>query len=499
MNQQFVDFEDAEKDLLACATYLTQKIGSADGHAEAVKEIVPYYLEKDNVDLAAQLADSVEDTFVRDRLLIDVAEKCASVDDDEYALQLADAIEDIGLQSMAFERVALQKADKNEFEKAFEYIESLSHPSDAMAGIAVRQMLNSNEEEALKTISDIEFPGSKVSALQEMAEINLQKGDAAKTIEYLDKAAAEAEAIDFDEEKIRTLISIANHFAQVERKDRTIEILAGAQTLAEALPGINRENFLANISVSFLRAGSVDLADRVLDLVENKTLIASALTSFAAEFDKNGEREEALETLDEAYAIIKSEHDREIRDSRSRFGIMGTIAVSFAALGDSQRAVEAALENPLDSERYSALKQIAQIDALADNDEFALQAVNAIDESSEKAFALIGVSEAKKKTGKDDESLKYLEEAYEQRGSVKQNFLRSTVFNWLAAKFFEHDEKEKAREISIENLQTILQIKDESHRAIAVAHLARLYENMEFEMNEKEKEILNGMLRKVGI
>src|SRR4051794_12351991 len=117
MSPQLIDFQTAENDLLACAAYLAQNIGNSDGHAEAIKEIVPYYLEKGEVDLAAQLADSVEDTFVRDKLLTAVAEKCAEIDDDEYALQLADAIEDVGLRAIAFERVAIQKAVKKEFGK----------------------------------------------------------------------------------------------------------------------------------------------------------------------------------------------------------------------------------------------------------------------------------------------------------------------------------------------------------------------------------------------
>ena len=59
---------------------------------------MPRYLEKHNVDLAAELSNTVDDPFVRDRLLTTVAETCASIDDDEYALQLVDAIEDPGVQ-----------------------------------------------------------------------------------------------------------------------------------------------------------------------------------------------------------------------------------------------------------------------------------------------------------------------------------------------------------------------------------------------------------------
>src|SRR4051812_6298107 len=105
MREHLITLQAAESNLLLAATYLAENIGSSDGHAEAMKEIVAWHLAKDEVDLAAQLTDSIEDTFARDRLLSTVAEKCVALDDDEYALQLADAIEDIGFQSVTRERI----------------------------------------------------------------------------------------------------------------------------------------------------------------------------------------------------------------------------------------------------------------------------------------------------------------------------------------------------------------------------------------------------------
>ena len=95
MSEHFISREDAEQDLLACAAYLAENIKSADGRAEAMNSVVPRYLALGNVDLAAALADTVDDPFSRDKLLVIVAEHCASIDDDEYAMQLADAIERI--------------------------------------------------------------------------------------------------------------------------------------------------------------------------------------------------------------------------------------------------------------------------------------------------------------------------------------------------------------------------------------------------------------------
>ena len=103
MSDHFISFDDAENDLLACAAYLGERIRSSDGHAEAMRAIIPRYLAKGSVDLAAELANAVDDPFSRDKLLTMVAERCAELGDDEYAVQLADAIEDHGMRSQALE------------------------------------------------------------------------------------------------------------------------------------------------------------------------------------------------------------------------------------------------------------------------------------------------------------------------------------------------------------------------------------------------------------
>src|SRR5687767_12271355 len=98
-SEHFISRQDAESDLLACAGYLAERITSVDGHAQAISTVVPQYTAKGNVDLAAELANTVDDPYTRDRLLTAVAEKCAELEDDEYALQLADSVEEPGLRS----------------------------------------------------------------------------------------------------------------------------------------------------------------------------------------------------------------------------------------------------------------------------------------------------------------------------------------------------------------------------------------------------------------
>jgi tetratricopeptide (TPR) repeat protein len=496
MSEHQISLEEANTNLLACATYLAEEVRSSDGHAEAIKQIVPFYLEKGDVDLAAALSDAVDDPFVRDRLLTFVAEKCAAIDDDEYAFQLIEAIEDYGAQNGARERIALQKSAKNEFEKALEIAGALVHPDDAYADIALHQFAQEDEAGAEKTLAKIEFPYSKAVALQNIALFNLQKNETEAACLYLEKAASAADEIEYTEEQIRAFVDIANHFIEAKRSDKAIEFFDKAKTAAENLDNIHRDSFLSAIALGFLRSGSIDLADRTLDLVTDKTQMTTTLVGFSQIFNEKNERDEALETLEEGYAILKSQKDLEIRSSQARFSLWSSIAVLFARYEKAERAIEIAQEIADDEAQMSALSQIAQSLTLQGKDEQARQAIDAIIEDSNKLSALIGISDAKNRLEKQAEAVEILGEAASLAETVPHLAPRSSAFIELARRFKNYGETDRAREISHENLETIAQIRDESNRAVALANLAEFYEQANFDLTGEEEEILQEMTKK---
>lgn len=496
MRNHLFTIEESETNLLKTATYLAENIGSSDGHGEAVKGIVAEFVAAGDVDNAAALADTVEDPFVRDRLLLQVAEKCAAIDDDEYALQLVDAIEQMDFQAVARERLAMRKASIGEFDKAFELAYSLPHPSDALASIAVHQTVKEMETEAAQTLEKIDFPNSRVSALLAIAAHHESNGAREKALAALEDASAATKDFEFTEERIRALQEIAAHYSLLSVNDKSIETLAEAQNLTETLEGAHRDAIFSAIALGFLRAGSLDLAERVLDLIQDKVQIASTLLGYAMQFDEKGERDDALETLEESYQILKSQSDREVRNSRERFDLFGSIAVLFARFGKFERAIEIATQNPLESSRFAALTQIAQECAENGNDAAAREALNLIEDESSRLFALIGLSDVKRRAENTEEALKYLDEAHGFALSVPQFTPRSQALNQLAMSYAALNAGEKARAAATENLETITQIRDESAKSLSLLQLAEVFKSLNFEINETERKILQTILRK---
>lgn len=493
-----IAIEEAKDNILACAAYLAETIKSSDGHSEAMKEIIPRYLEKDQVDLCAELANTIDDPFTRDRLLMLVAERCAAIDDDEYAFQLVEAIEDYGTQAQAREHIALQKSAKGDFAEALEIAATLNHADYAYADIAVRQIKSGDEASAFQTLEKIDFPNAKVNAWQTVALLELKNGDAVKAVQLFENAVRAADEIEFTEEKVRALTDIGNHYVEANQNAPAIETFDRAKAAAETIDGVHRDSLLAGIALGFLQARSLELADRTLDLVSDKTQMASALVGFSERFWNKGEPDEAAETLEEAYQILKSQREQEIRDSQARFNLWATIAVEFARIEKAERAVEIAQEIVSETAQTGALKQIAQVCTLQNRDELARQAVGAIGDDAQKMFALIGISDAQNKSGKTEQALSVLREAETLCETVSQIASRSVARNELAKRFYEYGDAKKARELVRENLETISGIRDESVRVAALAQLADLHGELKFELNAAEKEILETMVRKAG-
>lgn len=495
MAERFISRQEAEGDLLAAATYVGEGITSSDGHAEAMAAVIPLYLQKGEVDLAAELANTVEDPFMRDKLLTLVAEKCAELDDDEYALQLADTVEDYGMRLKALERIGLQKAAKGKFEKAREIAQQMDHPDGVLAAIAIKQTADGDEAAANETLAAIEFPADRVHALLEIASAKLNVGETEKAATVLDSAVAPALEIEHDEERLRALLDTGNLFLEAKRNDRAVETLDKARSFAEALDNIHRDSFLASAAVGFLQAGSIDLADRALDLVSDKTQIASCLLGYAREYWRKGERDEAIDALEESYAILRSQRDAETRSSKARFALFASIAAQFAGFEKGERAIEIAQGIEDENERTSALTQVAGVLTIRKEDDEARHALRSIADDADRSIALISMSDAKVKNGDREGAVALLDEAAHLVETVPQLSSRSTVYNEVAGRYAAYGETEKATQLAAVNLQTIASIRDESRRATALANLSDLDGFPASEFGDAERASLLQIIR----
>src|SRR5690606_18944872 len=234
--------------------------------------------------------------------------------------------------------------------------------------------------------------------------------------------------------------------------------------------------------------------DRALDLVADKTQIATALVGFAREYWRREERDEAFEALDESYEILRSQRDRETRDSKARYGLFGTIAAQYAGFERGERAIEIAEGIEDDEQSMAALGQIAGIMTMQKSDDLARQALNAIPEDANRMLALISMSDAARENGENEKAAEFINEAIELAKDVPQLSARSTAYAEIASRLLDREDPARAREVMLTDLENIAQIRGESTRAIALATLAGLFDKAGFKLNENETEQLRVIL-----
>lgn len=488
--------DEAGRDLLACATFLAENIRSSEGRGKAMQALVPRYLARGEVDLAAELADAVEDPFVRDRLLAKTVERCGQIDDDDYAFQLLDAIDDHGTRNAARERLALAKSAKGETTRALEIVDILDHPDDALADIALHLEMNGESQDAIATLDRIDFPPSKANALQNMAQHHLKEGANEKAGKFFEAAVEAAGDIEFQEERVRVLLDIAANLQAADMNERSAEILDSARIFAERIDGVHRDGLFARIALGLLRAGDEESAAATLDLIGDKSQKASCMASFADHYWNADETEAAHENLEEAYAILKSQKDRETRDTRFRLRLLAEIAVRFAQFGKHGRAMEIAFENIDELQRISALSRIAQVAALRGDDSDAREALGAISDEASKMFALIGMSDARSQAKDEESALALLKEAHSMTDTVPQVASRAEAYRQLAERYKKLEKAENARACLKSKLNSVSEIRDETRRSLMLAELDELFSELNAELEAEETELLAEMVRK---
>jgi tetratricopeptide (TPR) repeat protein len=495
MSEHVISLEDASKDLLACAAYVAQDIHNHEAHAAAMRAVVPHYLAKGEVDIAAELANTVEDPFGRDKLLTMVAEECAAAGDDDYALQLADAIEDIGQRSVALEKIASSYSAGGQLDKAKRIAEELAHPEYVYAELALKYAAASDDAEASEMLRMIEFPNAKVSALIAIAQLEFGRGSPEKALASLNAAADEAGEIEHDEERLRALVDIGNLLVQTGHAGDAVSIFESVRDQAERL-STHRDYCLSTAAVGQLIAGDADGADATLELMRDKTHASSTLLGFAKEYRKRGDAEAARDELEESLAILRSQKDSEVRDSRALYALQRLIAVEYAESNSLERSLEVAQQIVDPSEKTTALQHIAQTLVVKGEGERVNNVIEAIEADADRLYAWVGVAVKFFEKGEKGRALSSLQRAFPLLETIPNLSQRVIAASELARRFVEFGETEKGLEVSRESLSLASGITLAGQQAIAHANLSAVYSDTEFQMRERELEILSSILRR---
>lgn len=488
MPDNYANISDETFDLLAIAHRIANTLSANEQHAAAISLIVSELLNRKEVDNAAQAADSVSDPFTRDLLLMQTAEKCAEIDDDDYALQLSDAIEDPGRKLSAIEKIGVVKARRRQWQKAFEIAEIHPHPDAIIAEIAISYVLHGETEKAIELINSIGFLPAAIDALILSAEEQIKAGKKTEAVAMLERAVGEALDLDQPDEMADKLIAIAATLSAAGRNDLAISNLDHARQAADQIEGVHRDRLLAAVAVGFMNAGSASLAEMTLDSITDLTQLSSALKAISEINRNNGNISEADELLGEAYEVLRSEKDMQRRDSRASFTLQAAIAASFAATNKLDKAIEAAESIPLEDYSQSAFISIAAVLAEQGDTDNARAIVSSITGEAEKIPGLLAIADALKSDpplAKD-----FLREAAETVDGVIQESLRVELLGEIISRYLKLGDEEAARNLRKSLIETLPTLRDRFIQIKHILNLGSLFGFGETEYHEVEIQTL---------
>ncbi|MFV0388247.1 MAG: tetratricopeptide repeat protein [Pyrinomonadaceae bacterium] len=487
--------DEACEDLLLAAVYVAERVGGRDEKTEALEFIIALFLERGDMDTAADLADSIEDPFVRDRQLTRIVAKCAELKDDEYAFQLVDAIDEHSARNTARESIAFALANRTEIAKAKEIAGSLEHPAEAISAISISQAFSGKIENSLNTAREIEFPVVRIRTLREVARIFYKNGLKDEALKALEEAASLADELDFDEEKIFALCEIGTIYAEIGESGKSIAIYAQARDFANNVQNASRDSHLVSVAIGFLHAGSIDLADRTLDLVKDKNEIANCLLGFARIFRTEEDEEEAREALNEALLVLESQPASEVRDTAARLRTHQMIAQEFANFGDIARALDIADTIP-DMEARDAIWTHCGVVAAKNSEPDSMQEVLTLfEEETAEVRTRVNIAEVFAGSGRPEEAKAEFNKVLQVIDGIDQPLFCAEILPEIIVRVNILDGSENVRFYGAKTIELVGEIKGLGARARVLGKLASAYQRSGYTLNESEKVDLKTVLR----
>ncbi|MGH9949762.1 MAG: hypothetical protein ACRD6X_21550, partial [Pyrinomonadaceae bacterium] len=314
-----------------------------------------------------------------------------------------------------------------------------------------------------------------------------------RAVGALNSSLEKAAEIEHDEERIRAFCDIGNLFVEIGKKSNAVEAFEQARAEAEQLTNIHRDAFLAQTAIGFLHAGSEELADRTLDSVADKTQIASVVLAFARDHLQKEEKIEAVETLEEAYEILRSQKESETRDSKAKFALFAQIASQFAGAENFNRGIEIADSILIDEHRTNALTQIARIATAQNKDEFAREALGLLHDNAQKMIALIGMSDVVSESDAARASA-LLDEAIDGSKDVAQTGLRTELLAAIAGRFLSLGNSERSHSIVSMVLDILPDVRNSKTAVSTLVELSATVETGGIQLDDDDKQKIRSLL-----
>lgn len=449
------------------------------------------------MDVAVDLVETINYSFLRDQALAVTAAKCILVGAADYADRLADMIEDDSSYAAAMEQMAVAYAESGELEKAIEIAHELTESGPTLSRIALVCVARDLLAKALELAQSIDYPDLKAPVLVELAAKALQDGRNTEAVELLLEATTVAEEIEFFEQRISTLVTIASLNKNCGREAEAFELLSRAHRLCDDSADFAKDTALAQIASGYAELQRAEQADQVIEEIENPFQFAHATANVALEYHKAGDSSRALTLLTQAIETVKAEGAYGEQSLMMRESVLDELARYCALVGRFDEALEMMGLMNSEERQYRSLAEIAKLCVSSGNHNRVFQVTELIKDNYPRVLCEIEIVDAFIAAEQMPLADRVLAQAVARTAEIQRPFQKAMALMEAGSRLAHREQAVRAAEVLFEALTTLATINGYYLQSQALVKLAGKYRELGQEEGQREQAVLAAMTLKL--
>lgn len=497
VSETIPDDNDSGSSFLDCAVEIAQAIHNLEARAEVISLIAIKYAESGHLDVAVDLLETIHDSYQRDQALAALAAKCIEVGASDYADRLCDLIEDDTAYALATEGMAVAYAESGAFEESIALAHRLTDSAPTLSRIALACVAGGHPVQALEVARSIDYPDLKAPVLVEVAAHALHDGRHAEAAELLQEAANAAEKIEFPEQRISTLVSIASLNGKCGEPAQGLDILARAHQLCKESENLAKDSALGQIAGGFAELHRYDQADEVIEEIENPFQFAHANVKLALECYQAGDSTRALTLLADALAIGRDEEVYGAETLMLRETLFYKLALCYATIGHREEGLQVICLMDSRDQQHRALGEIAKLYVRFGNNRQVFEVIEMIKDEYARVLCEMEIVDAFIASDQFDLADHMLPQALARAATIERANQRASALMEIAPRLARREQATKASEVLFEALAALQMIDDYYYQSHALMNLAGKYRELGPQPGQREQTVLEAMRLKL--
>jgi len=497
VSERLPDHNDTGNSFLNCAVQIARAVDNLEGRSEVISLIAIKYAESGQLDVAVDLSETIDDSYQRDQAQAALAAKCIEVGAPDYAEKLCDLIEDDTAYALATEGMAVAYAESGAFEESIAVAHRLTDSAPTLSRIALAFVAGGHPVQALEVARSIDYPDLKAPVLVEVAAQALHDGRNAEAAELLQEATNVADKIEFAEQRISNLVSIASLNGKCGQPEQGLDTLARAHQLCKESEDLDKDPALGQIAGGFAELHRYDQADKVIEEIESPFQFAHANVKLALECYQAGDSTRALTLFADALELGRDEEVYGAETLMLRETLLYKLAVCYATVGHREEGLQVIGLMDSQDQQHRALREIAKLYVRSGNNSLVFEVTEMIKDDYARVLCEMEIVEAFIASDQFDLADHMLSQGLARAAKIERANQKASALMEIAPRLARREQAAKASEVLFEALNALQMIDDSYYQSLGLINLAGKYLELGQQPGQREQTVLEAMTLKL--